>query len=53
MEKYVCPHCGKQDYKFFAYDGDMGLGGSWRVYKCSCGRVFDEPLKGNIGLSRS
>ena len=50
-EGYKCPHCKSRKNTFFAVDGDIG-GPSWNTYKCQCGRIFDEPYNGDIGLSR-
>jgi len=39
---------------FYASDSDMGHGPSIDVYKCECGRYFDEPPSGknDVGLRR-
>jgi len=51
--KYICPHCGSRNNESQGFDSDMGHGPSWEVFKCECGRWFDQPFKGNTGLSRS
>ena len=52
--KYKCPHCGSRKNSFYASDSDMGHGPSFNVYKCECGRYFDEPpsKKNDVGLRR-
>jgi len=52
--KYQCPHCGSRKNRFFSTDSDMGYSEPWNVYQCiNCKRYFDEPLKGETGLSRA
>ncbi|MFH0892686.1 MAG: hypothetical protein V1867_08010 [Candidatus Falkowbacteria bacterium] len=52
--KYKCPHCGSRKNSFYASDSDMGHGPSFNVYRCECGRYFDEPPSGksDVGLRR-
>jgi len=54
MKKYKCPHCGSVNNCFFATDSDMGYGQVYDVYRCECGRFFDEPYSYNdvVGLPR-